>query len=149
MWWSTFIKCVASIRPIFELAAIMATTVAAVWAPITYSRSAKLERAKWIKELYEKFYERSELKPVREVLDGDDKQKISDLVKEEGAQFADYLNFFEFLGYLSESKQIAKKEIGGMFQYYLRNLREQPAVLNYINDPAKGFEKLRTLLKEV
>ncbi len=37
-----------------------------------------------MKELYEKFYERSELKSARDVLDGDGKQKISEMVNTEG-----------------------------------------------------------------
>lgn len=102
-----------------------------------------------MKELYEKFYERSELKSVRDILDGDDKQKISEMVNREDADFTDYLNFFEFLGYLSESKQIGRTEIVGMFDYYLKNLRKHSTVLDYINEPAKGFEKLRALLKQV
>lgn len=122
---------------------------AGFWAVWTYHQSAKLERSKWMKELYEKFYEHDELKKIRDLLDGGDSDEISRLVRDEPSSFTDYLNFFEFLGYLHESGQIKLKEICGMFDYYLRNLREHPAVLSYINDPAKGFEKLRELLKRV
>lgn len=149
MCWNTFIKYVAAIRPILEVVAIAAALIAAFWGLYTYRRSVRLEKAKWMKELYEKFYERSELKSVRDNLDGDDKEKISEMVEEECTQFTDYLNFFEFLGYLSESKQIGRNDIVGMFDYYLKNLRKHPKVLNYINNPAKGFEKLRALLEEV
>jgi hypothetical protein len=149
MCWNTFIKFVAAIRPILEVFAIAATPIVAFWGLWTYRRSVRLEKAKWMKELYEKFYERSELKSVRDILDGDDKQKISEMVSTEATQFTDYLNFFEFLGYLSESKQIGRGDIVGMFDYYLKNLRKHPTVLDYINDPAKGFEKLRALLKQV
>src|SRR5436309_15983741 len=45
-------------------------------------------------------------------------------------EFTDYLNVFEFLGYLSESKQIGRSEILRMFDYYLKNLRKHPTVLN-------------------
>jgi len=119
------------------------------WAVWTYHRSAKLERSKWMKELYEKFYERDELKKTRDLLDGGDSDEISRFVRDEPPAFTDYLNFFEFLGYLHESGQIELEEIRGMFDYYLKNLREHPAVLSYINNPAKGFEKLRALLKRV
>ena len=142
-------KIFAAIRPILEAVALAAASIAALWGLYTYRRSVKLEKAKWMKELYEKFYERSELKRVRDILDGDDKEKILEMVNTEATEFTDYLNFFEFLGYLSESKQIGSNEIMGMFDYYLRNLRERPAVLNYINNPAKGFEKLRAFLKQV
>ncbi len=99
-----------------------------------------------MKELYEKFYERPELKTVRDVLDGDDKQRISEMVEKESKEFTDYLNFFEFLAYLSESKQITEKEMLGLFDYYLRNLQQNQQVLNYINDRTKGFEKLRKVV---
>ncbi len=99
-----------------------------------------------MKELYEKFYERPELKAARDVLDGDDKQRISEMVENESREFTDYLNFFEFLAYLSESKQITEKEMLALFDYYLRNLRQNPQVLKYINVPAKGFERLAKVL---
>ena len=139
MNFSCFIKGLAAIRPILEVLAIVATPIAAFLALHTYRRHARLEKAKWMKELYEKFYERAELKSVRDSLDGDDEQKISEMVNAEATQFTDYLNFFEFLAYLSESNQIGKNEIVGMFDYYLRNLRQHPTVLNYISNPAKGF----------
>jgi hypothetical protein len=101
-----------------------------------------------MKELYEKFYERAELKQVRDVLDGDDVRAISKMVADEGTEFTDYLNFFEFVAILSQSKQIGKHEVLDMFNYYLRNLGSRQEVMNYINDPAKGFEKLRKMLKE-
>jgi hypothetical protein len=50
--------------------------------------------------LYENFYERNDLKEVREVLDCDtgDSPEINKLVDEESQRFTDYLNFFEFVG---------------------------------------------------
>lgn len=99
-----------------------------------------------MKERYEKFYEGQELKSVRDILDADDEQKISQRVDGEDVHFTDYLNFFEFVAFLSESKQIRESEIIGMFDYYLRNLRKHPTVWKYINDATKGFEKLRKLL---
>jgi len=76
MCWNTFIKFVAAIRPILEVFAIAATPIVAFWGLWTYRRSVRLEKAKWMKELYEKFYERSELKSVRDILDGDDKSQV-------------------------------------------------------------------------
>jgi hypothetical protein len=149
VYWNKFIQFVATIRPALEFVAIVATPIGVFWGLHTYQRSVRLEKAKWMKELYEKFYERTELKGMRDILDGDDTQKISEMVKSEDTHFTDYLNFFEFLGYLSESKQIGRNEILGMFDYYLRNLRDQPEVAGYIKRPDKGFEKLRALLSQV
>jgi len=83
---------------------------------------------------------------VRDLLDSDDHQQIRSIVAEEGPAFTDYLNFFEFLGYLLESKQIKAEEVRGLFDYYLRNLKRNEAVAAYIADPTKGFEKLQKLL---
>lgn len=82
------------------------------------------------------------------MLDGDDPSQISELVKKEPASFTDYLNFFEFLAYLCESGQIEKKEMAGVFDYYLRKLKQSSEVAAYINDPTKGFEKLAKVLRE-
>lgn len=119
---------------------------AAGWALFTYSQSVKLQRARWVKELYEKFYERGDLKVIRDLLDSGNSKQISELVGTEPASFTDYLNFFEFLAFLSETKQIEDKEILGLFEYYLRILRKNSEVSEYISDPTKGFEKLHKLL---
>ncbi len=147
MHWNTFIEFAAAVRPILEVFAIAATPIAAIWGLFTYSRSVSLEKAKWMKELYEKFYEHGELKKIRDLLDGGNSTEISDLVGKELPSFTDYLNFFEFLGYLHESGQISSEEVRGMFDYYLRNLKQTKPVADYIADPKKGFEKLQRLLK--
>lgn len=123
------------------------TLVAAFWAAWTYHQSVKLARARWIKELYEKFYEQQQLKPVRERLDSGDEQSIAGLVRDEEPSFTDYLNFFEFLAYLEESGQVKRADMLGIFGYYLQNLKSCPPVIAYIKDPAKGFEKLRWILE--
>jgi hypothetical protein len=135
-------------KPFVEVLTFVGTVIGGWWAATTYHRSAGLDRAKWVKELYDKFYEHSELKGVRDLLDGDDPQQICSMVAEEGPALTDYLNFFEFLGYLWESKQIKGEEIRCLFEYYLRNLKRNKAVAAYIDDPTKGFEKLQRLLKE-
>jgi gamma-glutamylcyclotransferase (GGCT)/AIG2-like uncharacterized protein YtfP len=125
----------------------LATGSAALFALWTYRRSAALERAKWIKELYEKFYERPDLKEIRDTLDAQDPSEVLRLVQEEGAAFTDYLNFFEFLGYLVSSRQISRQEVVDLFEYYIRRIEENPPVLAYVNDPSKGYEKLQRLLR--
>lgn len=136
-----------TVKGVIEIVTALGTLIAAWFAAITYCKSVKLERAKWMKELYEKFYERSDLKNVRDVLDGDDQVKISELVKKEGPDFTDYLNFFEFVAFLHQSKQISKQEVLGVFEYYLRNLKQHKDVADYIATRSKGFERLDKLLK--
>jgi hypothetical protein len=137
------------LRAVVEIIGIALTLAGYFWALWTYRQSLMLQRAKWVKDLYDKFYEHSELKKVRDLLDSDDHQQIRSIVAEEGPAFTDYLNFFEFLGYLLESKQIKAEEIRGLFDYYLRNLKRNEAVAAYIADPTKGFEKLQKLLTMV
>jgi hypothetical protein len=137
------------LRTVAEIIALAGTLVAAIVAVWTYRQRLKLERAKWMKDLYEKFYEHAELKKVRDLVDSRDSTEISNLVRDEPASFTDYLNFFEFLAYLHDSNQITRDEILGLFEYYLRSLRDQPDVSRYVDDPAKGFEKLGKLLAEV
>ncbi|MGH9450466.1 MAG: hypothetical protein ACRD11_07970 [Terriglobia bacterium] len=140
------IDAVDRVKLLVELATPVAAVIAAWVAVCAYYRSLKLERAKWLKELYEKFYERGDLKSVRELLDGGDQAKIVKLVGDECADFTDYLNFFEFVAYLWKSKQISLDEVMGLFDYYLRNLKQHKEVAKYVADHDKGFERLRELL---
>ncbi|HEU5247281.1 MAG TPA: hypothetical protein VFU09_09350 [Candidatus Udaeobacter sp.] len=43
--------------------------VAALWAIYVYFTNSRLRRAEWLASLYEKFYERPDLKEIREILD--------------------------------------------------------------------------------
>jgi len=71
---------------------------------------------------------------------------IQCLVNEEGSDFTDYLNFFELAVYLSETKQISKADVNGLFQYYLNCLNRHDAVKNYLNNDDNGFEQLKRFL---
>ena len=137
------------LKAVGEIIGLMGAAAAGLWAVWTYRQSLKLQRAKWVEGLYEKFYEHTELKKVRDLLDSDDQGQIRSMVSNEEPAFTDYLNFFEFLGYLSESEQIKTEEILGLFDYYLRNLKQNKPVADYIADPKKGFEKLQKLLKMI
>ncbi len=132
-----------------ELVTLVAGLIAAWIAVVTYRQNVKLERGKWLKELYEKFYERDDLKRVRDLLDGNDQQAKEKLLKEESPDFTDYLNFFEFVAYLWKTRQITLKEALGIFDYYLRSLKQNNGVAEYIENPANGFEQLRELLKVI
>ncbi|HEX5482852.1 MAG TPA: hypothetical protein VFZ08_09540 [Terriglobia bacterium] len=128
---------------------IVASVIAAWWSYWTHRQNTRLERAKWIKDLYEKFYERNDLKAVRDLVDSGDRAKIAELVGKEESHFTDYLNFFEFLGYLEESKQVQRKDILGIFHYYLASLKGDKEISRYVNDTKNGFEMLRKLLNKV
>ena len=131
---------------VVETVGVLGTLLGGLWAVWTYHRSLALQRAKWVKDLYDKFYEHDELKKVRDLIDSGNHEQIRAMVANEAPQFTDYLNFFEFLGYLWESKQVKTAEILGIFEYYLKNLKGNEAVAAYIADPTNGFEKLQKLL---
>jgi hypothetical protein len=123
--------------------------IAACIAALTYCRNSKLEKAKWLATLYEKFYESSQLKSIRDILDSreDVSLEIANLVREESSEFTDYLNFFEFVLYLKEARQLTDEEIQQMFKYYLDCLRRRPNIRDYIK--ANGYELLDTYLDKM
>jgi hypothetical protein len=52
-----------------DIFACLATGIAALLALVTYKHSLLLERAKWLMDLYEIYYERDSLKKIRDLLD--------------------------------------------------------------------------------
>lgn len=143
------IMCLEQWKTVTEIIANAAILIGGLWAVYRFSKSKKLERAKWLKDLYEKFYEKEELKQVRDKIDQRDHETVRAYVKNEPSEFTDYLNFFEFVGYLRETKQILDKEILGLFDYYLRNLKDEPLIRKYLGDKSHGYEKLRLMLEEL
>jgi len=122
---------------------------AAVSAFLVYKSNSRRERARWAESLYARFFERPDLKKTREVLDSDkDDAKVVELVTKEGPEWTDYLNFFEFVAYLQDSKQLSEKDVAAMLGYYMECLKKHGCTANYIRDKTKGFDYLRDLLFE-
>lgn len=130
-----------------DIAAVIAAA-AAVWGICVYFLNSRLRRAEWLSTLYEKFYENSHLKKVREVLDceGGESADMSALVREEPAEFSDYLNFFEFVAVLKKSGQLKSDEVEDLFGYYLDCLEQSREVRAYV--AKKGYERLDQLLRD-
>jgi hypothetical protein len=128
--------------------ATIVAAAAAVWGIYVYFSNSRLRRAEWLASLYEKFYERSDLKEVREMLDceGGTSSDIDKLINDQPQEFTDYLNFFEFVAVLEKSRQLTKEEIEDLFCYYLDCLEKCGDVRNYI--AAKGYEQLDRLLRK-
>jgi uncharacterized protein YdiU (UPF0061 family) len=121
--------------------------VAAIGALLTYRSNSQRERAKWAVQLYDKFYEADHYKVMRDKLDySSGASEIKQLVDEESSAFTDYLNFFELVTFLAETKQLSKSDVLRLFQYYLRCLKQHTAVMDYLNDSGKGFEQLSRFL---
>jgi hypothetical protein len=72
-----------TVKTVAELVTALTALFAGIWAAWTYHKSVKLERAKWMKGLYEKFYEDDQLKKVRNQLDSDNQAAIKRLADDE------------------------------------------------------------------
>ncbi len=139
--WIEIWKAVA--QPLYYTVAI----VAAFGAYLTYRSNSRRERAKWAVQLYDKFYEGTRYKAVREQLDcASDSADVQKLVRDETPEFTDYLNFFELVAFLAETKQLSKDEVLRLFDYYLKCLKKHSAVVAYLNTKEKGFEQLNAFL---
>jgi hypothetical protein len=126
------------------------TALAAGFAAFVYRRNSALERAKWASSLYEKFYEATTFKQMRDRLDClNDLDSVNEIVIREEAVFTDYLNFFEFIAFLNTSKQLTNSEIEALFGYYLDCLNRHDRVKQYILNPQNGYEGLADLLSKI
>jgi hypothetical protein len=113
-----------------------------------YRRKSALERATWLSHLYSKFYEAPDLKRIRKVLDDNpsDAPEVEELVRTEDSDLTDYLNFFEFMAYLEGSRQLSKKDVEALFDYYLRLLSKHKNVRRYVLDDRNGYGYLKRLV---
>jgi hypothetical protein len=113
--------------------------IAAIGAFLTYLSNSRRERAKWAVQLFDKFFEEERYKQVRDTLDcPPDAIQVQEMVDKESSEFTDYLNFFELTTILAKTKQISRKDLLRLFQYYLRCLQKHSAVLKYVNAKEKG-----------
>jgi hypothetical protein len=136
-----------STREAIQILSSIAGIVAAFWALWVYGNNSRRERARWAESLYTRFYEKAELKTVRDQLDcaaGD--ATVARLVTEETPALTDYLNFFEFVAYLQSSKQLSGTDVQALFGYYLDCLRRHKDVVGYIRNKEKGFEYLSKIM---
>lgn len=138
----------SDVRDIVSILGPIATFVAVGVAAFVYWKNSRLERAKWLATLYEKFYEKDGLKEIREILDCDDdvSLEITNLIRQEPSKFTDYLNFFEFVAFLKKSKQLKIDEIDDLFGYYLDCLSQREEMREYVSK--RGYELLAQLLLE-
>lgn len=133
---------------LIALATFTIAGTSAYFAINTYRKNSSLEHAKWLFNLYEKFYEKEHLKEIRNKLDCDIPSKeVENLVKKESFEFTDYLNFFEFVAFLKKSKQLTFEEIEDLFGYYLGCIDRHKSVRDYLTP--NGYELLNEMLKEL
>jgi hypothetical protein len=135
---------IANAQTIYYLTA----TAGAFIAVLTYYRNSMVERARWLSSLYSKFYEAPDLKRIRKALDENapNSPAIQELVGEEESDFTDYLNFFEFMAYLEARRQLKKRDVAALFDYYLRVLSKHKDVREYVLEDRNGYGYLKKLL---
>ena len=153
--WGSYLTGVGTI--FFGFAAVYA----AIQAVREYKARTRMETARWTTELFHKFYEEGQgYRLVRQKIDYDDLSEIFALIyKGDGEhsqeerdlldKFTDYLNFFEYIAYLLERKQLDRSDVDAMFEYYLKRmgqLKNSKELGEYIKE--SGFERLHALLLE-
>ena len=127
---------------------VLGTLLAACVALYVYHRNSELERARWASSLYEKFYEKKDLKSIRDRLDDleADSEAVRKLVSDAESDFTDYLNFFEFIAFLQKSKQVNPAQVEDLFGFYLGCLEKHSVVMGYVLELENGYEGLASLL---
>lgn len=139
----------------------IALFVIAFFAYKSYAYQNRLERLKWLQQLYENFYNQERYKAVRQKIDFNDVADLLSLLRrsdtepealrfEERKQvdeFTDYLNFFEWIAFLESKGQLSFEDIDVMFNYYLKRLLQvdqDQQFRRYIQHA--GYEQLHGLL---
>lgn len=127
----------------------------------TDEKRTELEKAKWLSQLFHRFYESPKYKEIRRRIDyahiedlraliRKDKDSEARFLPEEQLvfdQFTDYLNLFEFVAYLRQLEQLDSEDIKAMFAYYLERLVEVDTngeIRTYVRD--NGYGNLDRLL---
>jgi hypothetical protein len=138
-----------------ELIKVLLAVAAGGLALYTFWRNQKVRRAEWLASLYEKFYGNEEFRRIRAALDysGAEGEKLRRCLVSEPENAAvleplvNYLNFFEFVASLWKLGQLRQKEVEMMFEYYVRNLADEPEVMRFVEK--EGFENLRALIRRI
>jgi len=152
--WSGFVGGKSPVEVVFY----SVSTLAAIFATWNYWRNARTRRAEWLFTLYQKFFEEDHYKRMRRVLDygmHHDLQKLRASIDGSAPdpdleeELVDYLNFFEFVAGLQQSRQLTPDEVDRLFNYYLRILKSTRLgfVRKYVCD--QGFEQLSALLDKM
>jgi len=135
---------------VLQAVAYCAAALSALTASIAYFRNSSQERARWIFELYQKFYSSDSHIQMRERIElGNtrfaDDEKDAALLR----QLDDYLNFFEFVVFLVKHSRLKKAEALDMFQYPLSKIVNDNSLMRYVTRPEYGYEGLTEFLKDL
>jgi hypothetical protein len=129
-------------QPAFYFVAVVAT-IGSAW---TYYRNSRRERAKWLFDLFQHFYEGDEHKQIRKLIESGETQFAIKEDDDELLQRLDnYLNFFEFLDFLNSENILTKDDVSKLFDYPLRRIDQDPAIRKYALRKEYGYEGIKHL----
>jgi hypothetical protein len=129
-------------QPVFYFVAILGT-LGSVW---TYLRNSKRERARWIFDLFQHFYEGGEHQKIRTKIESGQTDFADNEDDEELLHKLDnYLNFFEFLDFLHEKRILTKDDILRLFEYPLRQIHKDRHLRKYALKEKHGYEGVKHL----
>ncbi|TAF46587.1 MAG: hypothetical protein EAZ51_01215 [Sphingobacteriales bacterium] len=139
---------------ILETLVKLITIAGIVIAVFTYLKNTKLSQAKWLSELFEKFYEKETYKEVRLLIDYKTAQYQNlinsikaDTEPELQEKLVDYLNFFEFISTLNVEKQLSLRQINLVFGYYINAISQSEEIMDFIKK--SGFQNLPDLIRSM
>lgn len=133
--------------------------IGALAAWLTLRKNVRVRRAEWLFDLYKQFYdETSPLAGIRRILDSPERDDFLKGIEKDSAaeeRLVNYLNFFEFLGSLRRLRQLKRKEVRFMFEYYVQNLAKHRTpnlpdsgeLLKYCKN--EGFENVLWLIDDL
>ncbi|MFQ5778595.1 MAG: hypothetical protein ACE5IP_11380 [Terriglobia bacterium] len=154
MWLQSIVEWLQTLfsKEWLEVLFYLVGIAAAVVSVYQYWRNSRQERARWLFELYKRFYDGAALSDMRVRIDWGKTEFIPEEKEEDQGLFRqldDFLNFFEFIAYLEERKELGRSEIEKMFDYPLQIVAKDENIAQYIRRPEYGYEGLRELLNKL
>lgn len=130
-----------------EVVAYVAAIAASGAAWWQYRRNSVRERMRWLFEMYDRFYGSEKFQDMFVRIDRGETRFVEQDDRDLMQKLDEYLNFFEFVGILCKRQELGQQEIQEMFDYPLRKVAQEPAILRYLR--GNGYEQLDALLKDL
>jgi len=119
--------------------AVIILVPGAVWTFWIYRKSKKKESAEWLHKIFTSFYLSNDIYPIRTAIEFESETKLRPVIErmlvDEGAETTNeerkvlcdvdtLLNYFEFILYLEETKQISRADCEKLFDYWFSLLNK-------------------------
>jgi hypothetical protein len=114
--------------------------------------STKARRLETLAGLQARFYTSPEMGEIRRLIETGTKDEIDAVINvvkatPESDRLDGYLNFFEWIAFLEESRSLSYEEVYGLFGYCLAQIKKRPELVAYLKK--YSYEKLSRLLNKV